>query len=156
MASTHRWTFFRAGDFDQVKLETGDDLIHLPSLDQKLWVALACPTVGLEIDARTLALIDTDKDGRIRAPELIAAVSFAVANVKSPDDLFKRAPALPLGAINDQTPDGAVLLASARTILANLGKPEATEISAEDFADPPPLFPTPRSTPAPAPPQRSP
>ena len=41
--------------------------MNLDALDQKLWVALACPTNGLEIDARTLALIDTDKDGRVRA-----------------------------------------------------------------------------------------
>ena len=85
----HRWTFFRAGDFDQVKLASGADLANLDALDQKLWVALACPTNGLEIDARTLALIDTDKDGRVRAPELIAAVTFACANLKDPDDLFK-------------------------------------------------------------------
>lgn len=63
----HRWRFFRAGDFDQVKLETGADLMNLDQLDQKLWVALACPLTGLEFDAKTAALIDTDLDGRIRA-----------------------------------------------------------------------------------------
>ncbi len=72
MATHHTWKFFRAGGFDQVRLETGADLMALDQLDQKLWVALACPTTGLEFD-KTLALIDTDKDGRIRAPELIAA-----------------------------------------------------------------------------------
>ncbi|HEY2899930.1 MAG TPA: hypothetical protein VGL59_05090, partial [Polyangia bacterium] len=140
MTTKHRWTFFRAGDFDQVKLETAEDLGHIQNLDQKLWVALACPTVGLEIDARTLALIDIDKDGRIRAPELIGAVGFALANLKNPDDLFKSAPALPLGAINDKSADGAVLLASARQILTNLGKTDASEITAEDVADPTKIF----------------
>src|SRR5262249_34178947 len=76
MANQHSWSFFRAGGFDQVKLRSGDDLMNIDALDQKLWVALACPTSGLEIDARTLALIDTDKDGRVRAGELIAAVKF--------------------------------------------------------------------------------
>ena len=74
-----QWQFFRAGGFDQVALESGADLMALDQLDQKLWVALACPTTGLEFDAKTLALIDTDKDGRIRAPELIAAVKWAGA-----------------------------------------------------------------------------
>ena len=37
-------------------------------------VALACPTTGLEFDTRTFALIDTDKDGRVRSPEIIAAI----------------------------------------------------------------------------------
>jgi hypothetical protein len=49
-ASPHVWRFFRAGGFDQVKLDTGADLMHLDQLDQKLWVALACPITGLEFD----------------------------------------------------------------------------------------------------------
>jgi hypothetical protein len=140
MSDAHRWTFFRAGDFDQVKLTTGADLANLGALDQKLWVALACPTNGLEIDARTLALIDTDKDGRIRAPELIAAASFACNNLRNPDDLFKGEAALPLAAINDALPEGKTLLASARRILADIGKAEVSSISLEDVGDPARIF----------------
>ena len=104
-ASAHTWRFFTAGGFDQVKLESAADLRALAALDQKLWVALACPASGLEIDSRTLALIDTDKDGRVRARELIAAVDFACANLKNPDALFEGAAVLPLDAINDDTPE---------------------------------------------------
>ena len=32
----HRWSFFRAGGFDQVKLQSGADLAALDQLDQKL------------------------------------------------------------------------------------------------------------------------
>ena len=63
--STHRWRFFTAGGGAQVKLESAADLRSLAQLDQKLWATLACPTSGLELDPRTLALIDTDKDGRV-------------------------------------------------------------------------------------------
>ena len=63
----HAWRFFRAGGFDQVRLDSGADILALDQLDQKLWVALSCPTRGLEFDSRTLDLIDTDHDGRIRA-----------------------------------------------------------------------------------------
>jgi hypothetical protein len=139
-ATRHPWRFFTAGGFDQVKLEDASDLRNLGALDQKLWVALACPTSGLEIDPRTLALIDTDKDGRVRANELIAAVSFACANLKNPDDLLKGEASLPLAAINDATPEGKTLLSAARQILANIGKPEATTLVAEDFADPVKMF----------------
>ena len=132
---THSWKFFRAGGFDQVRLDSAADLANLDQLDQKLWVALACPIGGLEFDAKTLALVDTDKDGRIRAPELIAAVKWLVANLKNPDDALKGAPTLPLAAINDATPEGKQLLSSARQILANLGKPEAKEVTLEDTAD---------------------
>src|SRR5450755_706100 len=118
MSDQHRWRFFTAGGFDQVKLESADDLRGLATLDQKLWVALACPTSGLELDPRTLTLIDTDKDGRVRASELIAAVSFACANLRTPEDLFKGSGSLPLASINDGTPEGKTLVSAARQILA--------------------------------------
>lgn len=129
------WKFFRAGGFDQVKLETGADMLNLDSLDQKLWVALACPTTGLQFDSRTLAMIDTDKDGRIRAPELIAAIKWAGGLLKNPDDLVRRLSPLPLASINDSTPDGARILASAKQVLTNLGKSQETVISVDDTVD---------------------
>ena len=135
MTATHTWKFFRAGGFDQVKIESGADLANLDQLDQKLWVALACPTRGLEFDKQTLDLIDTDQDGRIRVPELIAAAKWATSLLKNTDDITKCSPALPLASINDATPEGKQLLASARQILVNLGKADASAISIEDAAD---------------------
>ncbi len=135
MANNHPWKFFRAGGFDQVKLETGADLMKLDQLDQKLWVALACPTTGLEFDSKTLALIDTDKDGRIRVPELIAAVKWAGTCLKNPDSLLKGSLELPLDAINDATPEGKAVLASARRILSHLDKKDATVITLQETSD---------------------
>jgi hypothetical protein len=138
--NNHTWRFFRAGDFDQVRLDTGADLLALDQLDQKLWVALACPATGLEFDTRTLALIDTDGDGRIRAPEIIAAVKWAGSCLKKADDLLKSSPELPLAAINDATPEGKQLLASAQQILTNLGKQNTTTITVEDTVDTAKIF----------------
>lgn len=132
--STHRWRFFRAGGFDQVRLETGADLVHLAELDQKLWVALSCPTQGVELDAATLALVDTDADGHVRAPELIASIDWAIARLRSPDVLV-RAGALALADINGDGEDNAKLLAATRRILASLGKADATHISVGDCTD---------------------
>jgi hypothetical protein len=140
MKQAYRWTFFRAGGFDQVKLESGADLLNLEHLDQKLWVALACPSSGLEMDSRTLGLIDTDNDGRIRAPELIAAVKFAGHHLKDADDLLKQESSLPLASIDDSTPEGKTLLSSARQILRNLGRPDADALSCDDFADSAKIF----------------
>jgi hypothetical protein len=126
--------FFRAGGFDQVRIETGDDLVNLDQLDWKLWVALACPTKGLAFDQRTLELVDSDKDGRIRATELVASIKWAAALLKSPD-LFIQAPAeLPLASINVDTDDGKKVHAAAKSVLAGLGKGEATAISVDDSA----------------------
>lgn len=131
----HRWRFFRAGGFDQVRLDRGSDLVALDQLDRKLWVALSCPVRGIEFDERTLELIDTDHDGRIRVDELLNAVHWALAQLKDPDQLVKGVPALPLAAIDDSRDEGRGILASAKQILANLGKADATEISPADTAD---------------------
>jgi len=133
--SSYAWRFFRAGGFDQVKLETGADLMNLDQLNQKLWVALACPTTGLEFDPKTAALIDTDKDGRVRAPELIAAVKWAGSLLKNPDDLVKGGAAVAFSAINDATPEGKQLLVSAKQITANLGNKDATAITLAEASD---------------------
>lgn len=135
MSSNHKWRFFRAGGFDQVQLASGSDVAALDQLDQKLWAALACPTTGLDFDAKTLALLDTDKDGRIRVPEVLAAVKWTLSCLKNPDDLLKGSSSLPLEAINDGTPEGKQLRDSARQILANLKKGEARAISLEDTTD---------------------
>jgi hypothetical protein len=134
-ARGHRWRFFRSGGFDQVRLESADDLRNLTQLDQKLWAALACPVVGVEFDTKTLALLDVDNDGRIRVPEVLGAVQWACSVLKDPGDLTRCADGLPLEAIDASSPEGQRLLDSARQTLANLGKPEATIITAEDTAD---------------------
>jgi hypothetical protein len=134
----HSWRFFRAGGFDQVKLETGADLLALDQLDLKLWVALACPTSGVVFDAVTLNLIDTDKDGRIRAPELIAAVKWAGAMLKNPDDLVQGKAALPVSAISDSTLEGKAILQFARQVLGKTDSDQITvaeaSIAARTFA----------------------
>jgi hypothetical protein len=131
----HVWHFFRSGGFDQVQLSSGADLAALGALDPKLWAALACPSTGLEMDPRTLALLDADGDGRIRLAEVVAAASWAARMLRSPDELLTPQDSLPLAAIDDGTPEGAEVLASARQILDGLGKADAAALSIEDTVD---------------------
>jgi hypothetical protein len=138
--STHHWKFFRTGGLDQVALTTANDLLALDQLDQKLWVALSCPVKGLELDEKTLALIDSDGDGRIRVPELVAAVQWAAARLTDPAALLRGADALPLDAINAATADGQAIQACARRILASLGQAGATAIPVAATADSSKLF----------------
>ncbi len=139
-STTHRWRFFRAGGLDQVRFETAEDYRDLELLDPKLWVALACPVKGLEFDERTLALIDTDGDGRVRVPEVVNAVQWAEDHLKDLGALRQASETLPLVQINDQTPSGKTILASARQILKNLGRPEATGITLADVGDTAKIF----------------
>ena len=131
----YRWSFFRAGGVDQVVLADGDDLAHLDELDQKLWLALSCPTRGLEFDGRTLDLIDTDHDGHIRPGEVLAVVRWARDAFRSLNELFRREGKVPLAAINDATALGKDLLAESRHILQSLGRSDTDTISLDDIAD---------------------
>lgn len=125
----HDWRFFRSGGVDQVRIDRASDIANLKHLDQKLWVALSCPVKGLEFDEATLALIDTDKDGRVRAPELLNAIDWTLERLKDRDHLLAQAPLLPLDAITEATDEGKQLRACARRILSGLGKPDAKAIS---------------------------
>ncbi|MFZ5723788.1 MAG: hypothetical protein ACOY33_09005 [Pseudomonadota bacterium] len=133
--SLHRWRFFRVGGFDQVRIDTADDIVNLGQLDPKLWVALACPVQGVEFDRKTLALLDTDKDGYIRVPELVAAAAWLGRVLKDRSPLAKQDGVIPLAAFDEQSAEGRLLLASAKRVLASLGKADATAISVADTAD---------------------
>ncbi len=136
----HTWKFYRAGGQDQVLIRSGADVEHLEELDQKLWAALSCPTKGLRFDARTLELLDADRDGRIRAPDLLAAVKWLKARLASLDCLLEGSESLRLSSINAATAEGAALLASARRILSNLGKAEADAITLANVSDTAKIF----------------
>lgn len=132
MQQQHEWQFFRAGGVDQVAIRTGADIAHIGQLDQKLWVALACPTRGIEFDSATLDMIDVEADGRIRAPELIAACQWAVAHVTDPDVLVSGSDVLTLAHIRSDTEQGAAMLDEARRILALAGNEGADSVSLAD------------------------
>ncbi|MDO8788558.1 MAG: hypothetical protein Q7J42_10860 [Sulfuritalea sp.] len=112
----HAFKFFRAGGFDQVRIDTAADLMALRELDQKLWVALSCPVKGIEFDTRSLALIDTDNDGHVRAPELLAAIDWSAARLNDPALLAQQLDGVPLAAIKDEA-----ILAAASGLLPEGG-----------------------------------
>lgn len=131
----HRWRFCRLGGFDQVRLESAEDIRHLGDLDQKLWAALSCPVDGLEFDSRTLAMLDFDHDGRVRVPEILAAAKWVSTVLADMDGLLAGADHLPLQAIDKSHAEGKQLIASAKRLLSFLGKPEADSVSMEDVAN---------------------
>lgn len=133
--SGHRWRFSRIGGFDQVRLETADDIGNLSNLDQKLWAALSCPVNGLEFDAKTLDLLDSDHDGRVRVQEVLTAVSWLKSILKDMGILLQGASELPLSAIDTNKPEGQKMLVSAKQLLTYLGKPDAESLTIEDVKD---------------------
>jgi hypothetical protein len=134
-SNNHIWSFSSVGGVKRVNLETGTDIQNLANLDPKLWTALSCPVDGLEIDKKTLEIIDIDNDGKIRVPELIAAAEWVTSILKNPDDLLKEEPVFQLSSINENSELGKTLLESAQIILKNLGKENATTLTVEETSD---------------------
>lgn len=128
------WTYCSLGGVVRVNITSGEDIAHLGELDQKLWTVLSCPTKDLAFDERTLALIDTDGDGRVRAAEVVAAAQWLTAVLKDKDAILKGDSVLKLDGIDTGCEAGQKLFNSARQILRNLGL-EKDEISVDDATD---------------------
>jgi len=124
----HVWNYFRAGGVVQVELKTTADLLRLSQLDQKLWMALAMPTRGVNCDTRTLDLIDQDKDGRIRPPELIEAIQWLEKTLVDPGIILSEGHSVVLKEIKDPA-----LLAGAERALVQLGKQGSASIQIDEL-----------------------
>lgn len=74
--SMYKWRTFRAGRAAQVALKDAADVENLCSLDRKRWMAMSAPVKGLRFDTRTLELMDSDGDGRVRMEEVVGAIDF--------------------------------------------------------------------------------
>ena len=131
----NRFRFFRAGGVDQVELKTGADLVALSQLNQELWVALSCPVAGLEFDDRTLALIDTDKDGRVRAPELLRAISWTRSVLSDIEELSVPHQALQLSSINVDEAEGKLIEKTVRALLKSIGKGTSSTLSFDELSE---------------------
>ena len=128
------WKFCSLGGVVRVNITSGEDIAHLGELDQKLWTVLACPVKDLEFDEKTLQLIDTDGDGRIRVAEIVAAAQWITSVVKDKDAILKGEGVLKLDGINTDCEAGAKLYGSAKQILSNLGL-DKDEITVEEASD---------------------
>ena len=131
---SYDWRFAQVGGVTRVKIETGDDIAHLPELDQKLWTVLSCPVKGLEIDEKTLNFMDTDHDGKIRVNEVVETTKWLTSVLKTPDLLLKQEGRIALSDIDCGTDAGLKIYNSAKQILKNLGL-EKDEIALADTAD---------------------
>lgn len=140
MSEKHNWKFSKVGGVTRVNIDTGDDMTSLDQLDQKMWTVLSCPVDGLEFDADTLGMLDSDHDGRIRVAEVKAASSWLGEALADKDILVRAPSSMPLTAIDTKTVVGAKLRGSAANILRNLGRSEDDEITLADVADSATIF----------------
>ena len=139
-ARGHRWRFFRAGGFDQVRLDTRRGSCRARRARPE--------ALGRAVPARSRASSSTRRRSRSSTPTRTAASArprFSPPSewagsraARDPDDLARRAsPALPLAAIDDADATRARRsLASAKhDPRRTSGKPDATEITLDDTTD---------------------
>lgn len=132
---SYKWTYVTVGGMTRVEIKSGEDIAHLGELDRKQWTVLSCPVKGLELDERTLTMMDTNGDGKLHVDEVITAAQWLTDVLKDKDLLLKQEDTISLDAFNTESEEGKRLAASARQILNNLGKEEATSISVADTSD---------------------
>ncbi len=130
----YKWRFANVGGVPRVCIDKGEDIAHLAELDQKMWTVLSCPVKGLELDEKTLALMDYDNDGKIRVPEVVETAEWLTSILKDNNLLLKQTGSITLDDINQETENGKRLYASAKRIVENLGLKDNT-ITIENTAD---------------------
>lgn len=125
-SEAQKFNFFCAGGVEQLSIRNAEDLAAVEALDPKLWLAISMPTADICFDARTLSLIDSDNDGRIRVPEIKAAVAFVRENFSDFSSFFAGETAFPLTALKSESP----LFPTAQKLLDDAGNTDG-KISAE-------------------------
>ncbi|MDO4496230.1 MAG: hypothetical protein Q4B58_00130 [Bacteroidales bacterium] len=130
----YKWNFSRVGGITRVRIATGEDIAHLGELDQKMWTITSCPTKGLEIDEQSLKYMDTNADGVIHIGEVVAVANWLVQILNDKELIVKGTDTLPLSVINQDCEEGKKLYDAACTVLQQLGKADAQEISLADSA----------------------
>ncbi len=93
----------------QVRLLRGADIEHLGELDPKLWLMLSCANSAMGPEGEPVAkALDSDGDGRVRVPEVLAAIDWLRPRLRSFDSLFAEADGITPEDLAD-TPEGELL-----------------------------------------------
>ncbi|MBR1516652.1 MAG: hypothetical protein IJ620_00705 [Bacteroidales bacterium] len=129
----YEWQYCSLGGVTRVKIATGEDIKHLGELDRKLWTVLSCPVNGLEFDSRTLQLMDSNHDGKLRIDEVVEAARWITSVITDADLLLDGKDTIALTALSENE-EGKSLRASCEAILQELGLPLDT-ISLKNVAD---------------------
>lgn len=125
----HSWKFVQNGGLIQAQIATIEDVLNLDKLDPKFWTALACPVSGLEFSEETLNLLDSDKNGRVRVPEILSVVDYIKKYFAKPEIIMTEGDSIPLDSLSDvDFCAGHSAKESAQSVLSILGKSDATEI----------------------------
>lgn len=138
--TNHKWKFFRSGGFDQVRIETVNDLRNLQNLDQKLWAILSSPTTNIYFDKKMLGFLDSDHDQHVRVPDIIHAVKWLDQVLNDLSFVFKATDSITLSDINTNTESGKKVYLSAQLLLTFLNKKDTDCLTLNEVECPEKIF----------------
>ncbi len=114
--------FRNFGGIHQFAVTCARDLQRIDDLDLAHWAATSAPTSDLCSDPTLASALDPLDTGRVRAGQLVAARAFLFARLRGRDRLADRSSSLFFEEFDTQSPEGRLMLATARRVVAELGR----------------------------------
>ena len=116
-------------------VENFEQLKAVLELDEAWFAITGIDITSLRADQKFLNYLDSDKNGKIRTDEIKDAIKFMAEVLKDGSGFEQQSRELLLEALNTDVPAGAELLATAKQILCNLGKVDASSITLADVSN---------------------
>ena len=134
-AKKQRVPFRLIGGSRQMLIAKGEDLRVIASMDVAHWAMTGTQTDSLVCNKDFLAAMDTDQNSRIRCDEVKAALNWIFARLKDLSGFDRKSDSIRLADLNLDTAEGKTMYDAIQVALANLGCPDAKEISFSQISD---------------------
>ena len=134
-AKKQRVPFRLIGGSRQMLIAKGEDLRVIASMDVAHWAMTGTQTDSLICNKDFLTAMDSDQNNRIRCDEVKAALNWIFARLKDLSGFERKSDSIRLADLNLDTAEGKTMYDAIQVALANLGCPDAKEISFSQISD---------------------
>ena len=134
-AKKQRVPFRLIGGSRQMLIAKGEDLRVIANMDVAHWAMTGTQTDSLVCNKDFLAAMDSDQNNRIRCDEVKAALNWIFARLKDLGGFERKSDSIRLADLNLDTAEGKTMYDAIQVALANLGCPDAKEISFSQISD---------------------
>ena len=134
-AKKQRVPFRLIGGSRQMLIAKGEDLRVIASMDVAHWAMTGTQTDSLVCNKDFLTAMDSDQNNRIRCDDVKAALNWIFARLKDLGGFERKSDSIRLADLNLDTAEGKTMYDAIQVALANLGCPDAKEISFSQISD---------------------
>jgi hypothetical protein len=128
-AAKNSFQFVNYSGTYQIRMETAEDLLAIPMLDEQFWMATSAPTYQLDCDRKLLEFLDQDGDGRILSGDVRRALAWMRERLGNLEGVSVGSDILRLADVRSDTVGGRAVLVTIARVLQNLGKENSVSIS---------------------------